>query len=328
MQGMTTIITNQEKQELLDKLIKTLEDNYVFPDVAVKMGEAIREKQANRGYDAIDDAKDLCKAVMADLQETSHDKHFEMWIESKEKEPIDEEKLNAKYARIAKSNNYGFHSVQRLEGNIGYIDLRAFYLPKDAAEVAIHAMNLVANTEALIFDLRKNVGGSPEMVAFLASYLFKPEAFLIDSFYLRSDDSLQQFWTSAYVAGERFGPDKPVYILTSSKTFSGGEEFAYNLKNLKRATVIGEVTGGGANPGIAHALTQNFRVFIPSGRAINPITQTNWEGVGVTPDIEVNQEKALDEAYKLALQYVVDQYANNDDYDFLVNEAQKALKEA
>jgi C-terminal processing protease CtpA/Prc len=165
-------------------------------------------------------------------------------------------------------------------------------------------MNLLAHTDALIIDLRKNTGGSPTMIALLSTFLFGPEPVHLNSFYDRSGDKTSQTWTLPYVPGQRT-PDKPVFVLTSNRTFSAAEEFTYNLKNLKRATIIGEKTGGGAHPGGDISVTPHFRVFVPVGRAINPISGTNWEGTGIEPDIAVPEAGALDYAYRLALGEVI-----------------------
>jgi C-terminal processing protease CtpA/Prc len=144
------------------------------------------------------------------------------------------------------------------------------------------------------------------MVALLTTYLFDQDQEIVhlNSLYWRQGNKTQQFWTLPYVPGSRFGSKKPVYVLTSNRTFSGAEEFTYNLKQLKRATIIGETTGGGANPGDWFSLTPHFAVFIPTGRAINPISQDNWEGVGVAPDIAVPREEAFDVALVAALKVV------------------------
>ena len=105
-----------------------------------------------------------------------------------------------------------------------------------------------------------------------------------------------------YVPGTAVRRQEPVYVLTSSRTFSGGEEFAYNLKNLKRATLIGETTGGGAHPGDGVNVQRPLRIGVPFGRAINPITKTNWEGTGVEPDVKVPAAKALATAHLMALE--------------------------
>ncbi|MCG3120544.1 MAG: hypothetical protein ALAOOOJD_03288 [bacterium] len=173
-----------------------------------------------------------------------------------------------------------------------------------ASEAAATAMNFLANTDALIIDLRRNGGGQPEMVALLSSYLFDKPTHLND-IYSRFDNRTQEYWTSETVAGKRYGESKPVYVLTSNRTFSGAEEFAYNLKNLKRATIVGETTGGGAHPVRPHRITDHFMIGVPFARAINPITKTNWEGTGVTPDIETTAEQALKVAQLAALKNLV-----------------------
>lgn len=187
-------------------------------------------------------------------------------------------------------------------------------------------MNFLANTSALIIDLRKNHGGEPALVALMCSYFFAAEPIHLNSLYWRATESTQQFWTLPYVPGKRY-LNKPVYVLTSHETFSGAEEFTYNLQNLKRATIIGETTGGGAHPGDIYQLDAHFEIFIPTGRAINPISGTNWEGVGVLPDIETPQEEALNVAHIMALKKVLESIgaAPNPIQSFLVQEIQKTL---
>lgn len=197
-------------------------------------------------------------------------------------------------------NNYGFVKVENMRGNVGYIDFRGFSDPELGAETVAAAMNFVNNSDALIFDLRQNGGGDPAMVALICSYLFGDKPVHLNDLYMRAGNQTQEFWTKPEKAAKKY-TDKPVYVLTSNRTFSGAEEFSYNLKNLKRATIVGETTGGGANPGESYRLSDHFQVFIPTGRAISPITNTNWEGVGVEPDVKVPQEQALKTAYLLAL---------------------------
>jgi len=239
---------------------------------------------------------------------------------------MSEKEQQEEYLLKAKADNYGFHKVERRPGNIGFIDLRGFHDPKSGGETAAYAMNPMMNTEALIFDLRNNGGGNPFMVAFITSYLFDSEPFHLNSFYSRAKDDLSQSWTLPYVPGKRYG-NKPVYVLTSNRTFSAAEEFAYNLKNLKRATIVGEVTAGGAHPGFSHQLNKHFSIFIPDGRAINPITQTNWEGTGVIPDVKTTQNEAYETAYELALLDVINNYQERKEYGFLVKEAENHLKQ-
>jgi hypothetical protein len=152
----------------------------------------------------------------------------------------------------------------------------------------------------MIVDIRANGGGSPHMVALVTSYLFGNERVHLNSLYFRPADRTDDFYTDPSVAGRKFGPDKPVYVLTSARTFSGAEEFAYNLQTRKRAIIVGETTGGGAHPGEGVSLPHGLMMFVPTGRAINPITKTNWEGVGVRPDVPVAADAALEKAHQLA----------------------------
>jgi len=161
-------------------------------------------------------------------------------------------------------------------------------------------MTQLADSAALIIDLRRNGGGDPTMVALIAGYLFEKRTHLND-LYWREGQRIEEFWTDENVAGPQYGIKKAIYVLTSKLTFSAAEEFAYDLKALKRATIIGEITGGGANPGGDRRLSANFSAFIPNGRAINPITKSNWEGTGVVPDVLVPSSNALLVAQTVAL---------------------------
>jgi C-terminal processing protease CtpA/Prc len=198
----------------------------------------------------------------------------------------------------------GVARVERLAGNIGYLDLcPILFSPSMAADAIIAAMQLVARTEALILDLRRNVGGDPDSTALLCSYLFD-EPVHITSIYQRQGDLTRQSWTLPYVPGARFGGNKPVYVLTSAATFSGGEEIGYDLQQQGRAIVIGERTGGGAHPRVGFTVHSHLEVTVPVGRPVNPVSGTNWEGCGVAPDVEVAAADAYAEAYRRALDHV------------------------
>lgn len=196
--------------------------------------------------------------------------------------------------------NFGFGAVERLKGNVARVVINGF-LPRDAVGEAIAGfMTRIADADALIIDLRGNRGGDPETVALVASYLFDAKPVHLNDMFSREDGSTRESWTLQDVPGKRFGGNKPIYILTSHQTFSGGEELAYDLQSLHRATLIGEITGGGANPGSPRRIDDWFTIFVPDGRPINPVTKTNWERVGVKPDVPVASDAALDEALRRA----------------------------
>jgi C-terminal processing protease CtpA/Prc len=321
-------IETSVRHEVINALRDQLCKDYVFPEKADEIIEFIEKRMIDGNYDSCISGEAFSAALTEELYNISKDKHLRVVFSEKENS-VDNEKsmkeIQEERNRKAKACNYGFYKVERLEGNVGYIDFRNFYDSAIAGETAINAMNLVANTDVIIFDLRKNGGGSPDMIALISSYLFEEPTHL-NSFYYRPLELTRQSWTQRYVPGKR-SVEKPIYVLTSNYTFSAAEEFTYNLKNLKRATIVGEVTRGGAHPGNYRQITKNFRVFIPIGRAINPITNTNWEGKGVEPDIEIDKGKAFRFAYKDALQYVKNKYQNQEEYLFLVEEVNQTLSD-
>jgi C-terminal processing protease CtpA/Prc len=166
-------------------------------------------------------------------------------------------------------------------------------------------MTFLSHVDAIIFDLRENGGGDPRMVAMISSYLFDKPTHLND-LYNRKEDFTTQYWTLPYVPGTTLA-DKPAFVLTSKSTFSGAEEFTYNLKNLKRATIVGETTGGGAHPVAGHRIDDHFMIGVPYARAVNPISRTNWEGTGVEPDVAVKAADALEKAEELAISKMANQ---------------------
>ena len=290
---------------VIENIFKELNDSYVFAETAKKMESSVRGLAAAKEYDSITSARAFAERLTADLQSVSNDKHLRVRysaqpipIRKERTEPTAAEK--EQNAWFTKRINYGFERVERMNGNIGYIDLRGFSDDEAGAETVASAMTFLANTEALIFDLRQNGGGNPGMIALISSYLFGDKPVHLNDLYWRKENKTEEFWTRPTAAKIKF-TNKDVYVLTSSRTFSAAEEFTYNLKNLKRATIIGETTGGGAHPGGMVRLHEHFGVFVPSGRAINPISKTNWEGTGVEPDIKLPKEQALKTAYLMAL---------------------------
>jgi CubicO group peptidase (beta-lactamase class C family) len=293
-QGAGATLDAATRAAVIEGALKNLNDAYVFPEVAKKMEQTIRERLARKEYDAANSPAQLVSMLTAHLREVSKDKHLRVVYDPRgfpaERKPAKEDLEKERAMRSLQ--NFSFQKVERLEGNIGYIDLRGFEDANWAADTAAAAMNFLANTDALIFDMRNNGGGQPEMVRLLCSYLFNSRTHLND-IYWRPTNKTTEYWTLDKLAGKKYGEQKEVYVLTSRRTFSAAEEFTYNLKNLKRATIVGETTGGGAHPVDFYRINNHFGIGVPAGRAINPISKTNWEGTGVAPDISVPAEQAL-----------------------------------
>jgi hypothetical protein len=290
-----------ERAKAIEGAIANLNEYYVFPETAKKMEDAVREHQKHGDYDSMTDGLTFADRLTDDFRAVSRDKHLTVNF-SPGKIPDTPPGPNpdgaAQYRKQMERLNCGFEKVEQLTGNVGYLKFNFFANPEVCGPTATAAMNFLGNVDALIIDLRENGGGDPRMVAFLCSYLFAQPTHLND-LWERKTNTTHQYWTLPYVPG-RLLSDKPVYLLTAKRTFSGAEEFSYNLKSLKRATIIGETTGGGAHPVSGHRIDEHFMIGVPFARAINPITNTNWEGVGVEPDVKVPSADALATARKLA----------------------------
>jgi C-terminal processing protease CtpA/Prc len=266
------------------------------------MGDTLRAHLRRGDYDAVTNGMSYANLLTRQLQDVSHDRHLRVnFSPARLRDPSSGPPPDAAagYRRQMESINCGFVKAEQLPGNVGYLKFDLFADPDVCGPTATAAMNFLANTNALIVDMRDNGGGDPKMVALLCSYLFSTPTHLND-LWDRKTGETQQYWTLPYVPGQRFGGDKPVYVLTSKRTFSGGEEYTYDLKNLKRATIVGETTGGGAHPVSGRRIDEHFMIGVPGARAINPVSHTNWEGVGVEPDVKVPAADALTTAEKLA----------------------------
>jgi hypothetical protein len=286
---------------IVDAIATQLHDFYVYPDVAKNMAQAIRQHLEHGDYKTLTTGPELASALTDHLLEVSHDHHLHVqWepqaIPQDDAEPSEDDKARMK-EQLDKMN-CGFVKAERLDGNIGYIKFNMFGPVDVCGPKATEAFAAVADVDALIFDLRENGGGQPEMVAYVVSYLFAKRTHIND-IYERKDNKTTQYWTKPDVPGKKLAT-QPVYVLTSARTFSGAEEFCYDLQNTKRATIVGEVTGGGAHPTTGKRLDDHFMIGVPFARAINPVTKTDWEGKGIQPEVKVPADEALEKAKQLA----------------------------
>ncbi len=276
--------------EIVDSTARAMADHYVFPEVGQRVAQHLRSRAAAGAYASITERAELASVLTKEVQEITRDRH--VIVRPSRPVPLS--------AATGGGGGPFLARAEILPGAIGYLDFRVFPpLTLVRAELE-EALGRLAETRALIIDLRSHRGGSPETVAFLCSHLLEGRVHL-NSLYNRETGETVDFWTTP-VSGPHFGAGKPVLILTSNRTFSAAEEFAYNLKTLRRATVVGEPTRGGAHPGRPISLPEDFSIFVATGRAINPITGTNWEGVGVQPDVTVPAAEAFVTAYRRAFE--------------------------
>ncbi|MBB5854275.1 S41 family peptidase [Amycolatopsis umgeniensis] len=293
-----------DERARIDDVCRRLRDHYVFPDVAEKLTVFLRARLSDGAYAGLDDQA-FSVAVTEDLQSVNGDKHLRLRHHIDPLPEVDGQSFDPEeFRREAELNCHGIASARRLAGNVGYLETKLFYGPDIAGEALAAAMTLLATTDALLIDVRENRGGSPAAVALLISYLVD-EPVHFNSIYLRDGDVTNQFWTLPYVPGRKFGADKPVWVLTGPTTFSGAEDLSYSLQQLDRAKTVGAVTGGGANPRQQYKVDTHLDITVPGGRSVNPVTGTNWEGVGVQPDVAVAVEDAFDTAYAFALDHVL-----------------------
>lgn len=294
-------LTAKDRREIAEAFANVVETRYVLPDHAKNMAAAVRAQIRAGAYDNLEPAAAFASAVVGHARAVNNDKHLRLQvtggpipIESDEEK---EKRMAPQMASQARRANFGLAKAERLDGNIGYLDIEFFPAVKLAAPATDAALAFLAETDALIIDARRHRGGDPETVAYLVSHFVAPGT-LINTIYSREKTEPELFHTAKI-------PSKPysknVYVLTSSKTFSGGEELAYDLQSLGRGKVYGEVTGGGAHPTGAFRIHERFMAFVPSARSVNPITKTNWEGVGVKPDVAVPAGDALRVAHAAAL---------------------------
>ncbi len=291
----------EEIPAIVAEIGRLVREFYVFPEIAEQLVGIIEDRAAQGRYEATADAGALAALLSEDLQSVNGDRHLRVLFHPY---PVPAEPGGAMMTRLTREADLslgGVPLVRRMTGGVALLELAPILFPTDmTGESLVAALNLVARAEALILDLRECVGGAPHTVALICSYLLDRPTHL-NTIYDRADDDFTQSWSVPMVHGPKFGGSKPLYLLTSRRTFSAAEELTYDLQQLGRATVVGERTGGGANPRKGFTLHPHLEASIPTARAINPVSGTNWELVGITPDIETDPAEALATAHRAAL---------------------------
>lgn len=295
-------LTPDLQAAIVDSCASILQRQYIFAETADEIAARWRSGLVDGRYAAADELMAFCQALHDDGREICRDKHFGVRpappAPPAPPEGADGDAELERWQERSRRDHYGWKRVEILPGNVGYVELTGFSGDPRSQAVAAAAMQFLAGVDALVFDLRGNGGGDPKMIQLISTYLLGDEVHL-NSFYIRETDRWEQYWTLPYVPGDLL-LEQPVYVLTSSNTFSAAEEFSYNLQQLERATLVGETTGGGAHPVDDHRFDfaggVSVEIRVPFGRAVNPVSGTNWEGVGVVPQIAVPADEALQRA--------------------------------
>jgi len=293
-------------QEIVNGVIAAAEQDWLDDATGGTVASKLKEAASRKVYDAIADPEALCARITTDVRAWSHDPHFAVFYSPTPVHQHDRDEATpaekAEEQKRAAGDNYGFDRVERLDGNVGYLDLR-FFADSDGTATAFAAMALLGHTDALIVDLRQNGGGGDTGVAaVLLSHLLPGGATKLAELHWKPDGSVRSFSTLPSVPGGKYLG--PVYVLMSRETFSAAEGFAYTLQTRKRAVLVGEKTLGGVHPVKYRPLGTHVGVLIPAGRYVDALTGADWTG-GVEPDIAVPPAQALNRAHMLALQKLI-----------------------
>lgn len=290
-------LNSEERQRVIRAVIAILKEHYIDPAVAQKIEQALLAHEKARDYKAIEDGSMFAALLRRQLREVSGDMHFDVVYS---RNPLPQSSTGpspermAAYRRAMEEYNCTFEPVQILPHKIGYLRLNSFPDPSICGATAKAAMAALNHSDALIFDLRENRGGYPSMVMLIASYLFDHPEYMYNP-----GQMTEQCWTRSPVPGNRLA-DKPAFVLTSSRTFSGAEHFSYDMKMLKRGTLVGERTAGATDVGVFHRMDDHFGIGLSEVKVVNPYSEPDWAGAGVEPDIKVPAADALATAEKLA----------------------------
>lgn len=294
----TEPMSDAERKRIISSLADNLNQHYADRVAGQSTADLFLAREKRGEYDDISDRAMLAAVITDDLRGATGDRNLTLDYFSS---PVPQQpsaqlpEVRSQYRDAMKQQNCTFEKVELLPRNIGYLKLNSFPDPEVCRVAAMAAMTYVNHADAVIFDLRENHGGHPAMVQLLGSYLFDHPEY----WYNPREATTENSWTHSPIEGNNLA-DKPVFILTSKNTASCAEQFAYDLKMLKRATLVGETTAGAAHAGVFHRLDDHFGMGIPEVKSINPYSTSGWAEVGVEPDIKVSDANALDVAQKLA----------------------------
>lgn len=319
--------------DLIKKMAVLIDDHYVIQENSSKIIDELFKLSNSGKYDNLE-GQTLARTLTLDIKRISQDQHFRVHFSAERVNAYKEKSTEGLESRLADDwkaidsvNNYGFSETGLLDGNIGYIKIDEFTNPEYSEETFVNCLNELKSIDGLIFDLNDCIGGSGSMVWLIISYFFekKPATHLV-TYNCPSENVDLNIMTKKKIQGTRF-PNIPIYILVSSSTYSSGESFCYTLKHLDRATIVGDTTKGGAHSWKEFPLNDTMSIQIPNCQFINPITETDWEGKGVIPDIIATREESKIVAHIELIKLLQSRAESNlKDYEGILTRLKKELR--
>lgn len=305
-----------EKKDIIEAVASVLEDYYIGEEMSIKLKKKLLKNLKSGAYKNVKTRDAFAKLIEDQCQEISKDKHIQLGFSPTKSDKNETKTNDNKKKRAGKYDpfeNFGFQRVRIFEEKkTGRVKIGVFMGKKEARETIDKIFESFADMESIIIDLRDCIGGEGEMVNYVMSYFFEAKPIKYSTVYNRNRDIKKDKFTlgpNKIPANKRLLKQK-LYILTSNFTFSGGEAFSYHMKHFKRATIVGETTGGGANMCMpvgleiededTKSIIGKYEILVPIIKLTNVITGTNWEGVGVKPDVETTADDAWEEAFELA----------------------------
>ncbi len=305
-QGSGEPLDDQMIRATVEGVASIVQREYAIADVADRAAAALRIRLTEGQYRKAATPDALAQALTRDLYAATHDKHLAVTVaHPRPSGQTAEQADNAARARAVSRSNAGVRQVEILPGNVGYLDISNFFRPEEARDAIAGAMHLLSHADAVILDMRRNQGGSPGTIALLISYFVDADHVPLFDISHRRDDPTDHYATESVPAADR-NATRPLYVLTSARTFSGGEGLAFLLQEQHRAEVVGETTAGAANPGRPYPVNERFDVTVPNGQITSAIKHGNWEGTGVSPDVSTSATSALLTAHERALRKLLE----------------------
>lgn len=314
----TLFLSKNEKEDIIYNVSKVIESKFLYEDYAGKMSVYIKNQFKKGLYDSLSEVNSFCSRITSDLRKVYNDKH--LFVFYSPEETLEIKALNnslpknelIRFNKIVfeeeSSENFGFKELKILDGNVGYLKLSYFTSPQYFEDKVNLAMSFLSHSDAIIIDLRNNGGG--EGSSLLASYFLPPKETKLGCTICRDTTFNSESKNQINIKGKRF-LNEDLFILTNSRTFSAAEDFSYTMKHLKRATIVGEKTKGGAHPVDILILYNDILIQLPICESYNPITKGNWEGIGVIPDISVSSGEAFNVAYIKAIENILSKGKGN-----------------